>query len=537
MYKTLTRILCIGLILTLCIPMVACDQVFNGGLLGELLNQTVDELETHSESEITQDYIESQTSVIEPDIMTEVPIETEGPIEPQPDQTVEYTTEPPTTQPPIVEPEPVKVIAAKSFDSLIKYPSEEPIVASGYDFLAWEKDAVAVVDHLTDSLLVWGWVAYYTQTEGTVGYSINHNDIVYDASFTFRAEEGVQDYVKANIPGANSACRMKFHIPTADLDVGEHNIRLIAKDSNGNEELLCEFLLIKTLPYQTGVHTAYSFDYLGLNDAPYVTEGLVMLELAAQNNTVTVPPNQEKGSITMRGWAAFESVPAVEYGYYIGDEIVIITQPSFVQARPDLAAAGFTNATGFKITAPLSNIPAGTHPVGIIAKLEDGTYAQLASFYIKILPEVEDQTILLGTVGNNTRPHNYGAKKFGQRLPLGQTFLQQITIERVATYASIENTWSLKIWQWNTDYNFTVSNTPLIVINGQNHLDNSDFTVDIPLELLISGDIYYELEYVSGDQCFTGWVATDVLTGVETYVDGVLSSDSYAASIVVGVAQ
>ena len=538
MYKTLTRLLCIGLILVLSIPLVACDQLLGGGLIGELINSTTPDPEPLPESDVLQDHTDKDT--FSPDFESE--IATHAPDETLTGMTTEYTTEPPTTEPsttepPIVDELPIQVIAAKSLDYLKKLPPQDTIFEGSYDALEWEKNPIATVDHLTDSLEIFGWVAFYTATEGTVGYSINGRDVIYNESFTYAAETGVQDHVTANVPGAQSACRMKFQIPTAELDAGDYTVQLVAKDPDGNEELLCKFTLIKTMPYQVNVHTAYSFDTLFLNDKMYFTEdGGASYKIDAQNKTVTILPDQEKGSIKMRGWAAFADAPAVEYGYYIGDEIVIVTDPSFLMERPDLAAAGIQNGTGFTITVPLSDVPAGIHPVGLIAKMADGTYAQLYSFYVKIVPETEPQTVVLGVRDINAVPFCGNQDKFGQKIPLNEAFLQQITINNLGTYSDgCNNTWSLKIWQWNIDYNSTVAGTPLFEITGKNHPDCANFVVDVPIELLICGDIYYELEYLSGSGSFTGWTATDVVYGVEAYVNGALREDNYTSSIVVGL--
>ena len=537
MYKTLTRLLCIGLILALSIPMVACDQLFSGGLVGELINSTTPDPEPLPESDVLQDHTEKDTFA--PDFESE--IATHAPDETLTDMTIEYTTEPPTTEPsttepPIVDELPIQVIAAKSLDYLRKLPSQDPIFDGGYDSLEWEKNPIATVDHLTDSLEISGWVAFYTATEGTVGYSINGRNVIYNESFTYTAESGVQDHVTANVPGAQSACRMKFQIPTEELDAGNHTVQLVAKDADGNEELLCKFTLIKTMPYQENVHKYYAFDALYLNDEMYVTGGLVVSELSAQNNCVTVLPDQEKGSIKMRGWAAFADAPAVEYGYYIGDEIVIVTDPSFLMERPDLAYAGILNGTGFTITVPLSDVPAGIHPVGIIAKTADGTYAQLYSFYVKIVPETEPQTVVLGVrdgAGGVFQSSGDGAA-FGQKIPLGQAFLEQITITSLATYCNNNNSWELRIWQWNSNYSTTVSGTVLYKTSGTNHTDCADLIVDVPIDLLISGDIYYEFTYRSGSG-FGAWTAKDVADGIESYVDGIFLEGSFASSIVVGL--
>ena len=151
-----------------------------------------------------------------------------------------------------------------------------------------------------------------------------------------------------------------------------------------------------------------------------------------------------------------------------------------------------------------------------------------------VVPEHTDETINLAT--GHGAP--YGAeKKFGQRFNIGENFLKQITVADMATYSDGNtNKWSVKIWAWNTDYATTTAAAPLFVLNGENHQDNTSFVVDVPAELGIMGDIYYEVEYLEGSAQFTGWTADNVAEGVETYANGNLKAGSYASSFVVGVA-
>ena len=173
--------------------------------------------------------------------------------------------------------------------------------------------------------------------------------------------------------------------------------------------------------------------------------------------------------------------------------------------------------------------------IGLFTSYEDiFAYDETVANIYRDVPNHADVTVELGI--RNDGPFS-GVKTFGQKLPLGENFLKQITIKEMATYADGNtNTWALKIWAWNTDYATTVAGTPLFVITGENHQDNHDFVVDVPAKLLISGDVYYELEYLTGSAQFTGWTAESILVeGVETYVAGELKEGTYASSIVVGV--
>ena len=54
---------------------------------------------------------------------------------------------------------------------------------------------------------------------------------------------------------------------------------------------------------------------------------------------------------------------------------------------------------------------------------------------------------------------------------------------------------------------------------------------------MISGDIYYEAEYLTGSGGFTGWTSTGAqVEGLQSYVAGALKDVNFASSIVVGIA-
>ena len=141
--------------------------------------------------------------------------------------------------------------------------------------------------------------------------------------------------------------------------------------------------------------------------------------------------------------------------------------------------------------------------------------------------------VLAGTA--STTPHNtVGSKKLGQRYNIGETYLKRITVTKLATFCENNNSWTLKIWRWNTDYAVTVSGTPLFATYGMNHIDSTDFIVDIPDTYRIYGDIYYEIEYTGGTMTFTGWVDNGTcVSGLETYLSGIEWENHYGASLVV----
>ncbi len=142
----------------------------------------------------------------------------------------------------------------------------------------------------------------------------------------------------------------------------------------------------------------------------------------------------------------------------------------------------------------------------------------------------EERSISLG-LGDQGGPFS-GAPKynFGQRYDIGEDVLSNVSIINMATYSDGNaNKWNFKVWQWDTDYATTVAGTPLFNQDGENHKDNMTFSIDIPTELDIRGDIYYEITYVEGpdtSKTFTGWTASGgPAEGVETYVAGEQRTD------------
>jgi hypothetical protein len=279
----------------------------------------------------------------------------------------------------------------------------------------------------------------------------------------------------------------------------------------------------------------HSFDTFYVNGQMYFPQdGGAGDKLTAQNNTLTFGAEDAHDSLALRGWIGFDQ--AIDsFGYFIDNYNMVYGE--FKTATEDgVLAAGGANASRFQIDVPLTDLEAGAHMIGFVVKLVDGTVVRLReNLTVIIVPYTVDETVSLAT-GHGApfsgAPNNY----FGQRFNVGENILKQITIADMATYADGNtNTWSFKIWQWNTDYATTTAAEPLFVANGENHNDNAPFIMNVPVEALITGDIYYEITYLTGSGCFTGWTADNVTEGVETYVGGAIANGSYSSSIVVGV--
>jgi hypothetical protein len=144
-----------------------------------------------------------------------------------------------------------------------------------------------------------------------------------------------------------------------------------------------------------------------------------------------------------------------------------------------------------------------------------------------------DMAVALGVRGNGGAYNSSAVRKIGQRYNVGDSVLKNVTVNSLATYSDGNvNTWSFKVWQWKGSYSATVAAAPLYSTTGKNHADCANFSVNIPTGLGIMGDIYYEIQYLSGKGGFTGWTAAQsVAGGVQTYIDGALKSGTYASTL------
>ena len=165
----------------------------------------------------------------------------------------------------------------------------------------------------------------------------------------------------------------------------------------------------------------------------------------------------------------------------------------------------------------------------LVGIYEDTTYTAVYERIMVSLPKKAGTYVLAelsgGLFGVNVA--------FGQRYDIGDRCLQAVTVRKVATLGDGGiNSWSFKVWQWNTDYATTVAAEPLFVKLGENHPDNGDFTVWIE-GVEIKGEFYYEIEYLSGSGAFATWAGTDQVSGLTSYENGVLKDVNYASSVTV----
>ena len=259
MKKHLLRVLSLLFILTLCLPLVACDMEF-GGLIGELMESA-----NSPEGEQLLDDIltNSPVEVIIPDEQTSIDVDWDNWIEeaesatapddiPEPDHIVdlpETTGEPTydmTTAPP--EPEIVPVILFVSFDELFTETqgARQDVFFPG-NALSW--NSLAYVDNYkAQTMTARGWVALSSQELGDIGYQIDDQEPVYNADFWRETEQIVIDV--AHDLGGKSASRFAVDIPIRELS-DEHTIKILVRNADGVVEELQVFTLHKAKDYLT----------------------------------------------------------------------------------------------------------------------------------------------------------------------------------------------------------------------------------------------------------------------------------------------
>ena len=256
------------------------------------------------------------------------------------------------------------------------------------------------------------------------------------------------------------------------------------------------------------------------------------------------------------GWVAMKNADSYTFGYIINDGQPIyhdLWAVAVPEGDPVWGAvpAGTTAASRFMGTLAEAALNVGENNIKFVVKMNDTEVVVLREYTVTlnektVEPEPEDpigppppHEDKVVTLANRNEDGPYitdGSMKFGQKYSVGENILKGISITNMATYSDGSvNTWSFKVWKWNTDYATTTAAEPLFVQTGENHQDNQTFTAIIPADLYITGEFYYEIEYLSGSARFTSWCGDAVVEGLESYTNGVKTDKNYASSLIVGV--
>lgn len=115
-------------------------------------------------------------------------------------------------------------------------------------------------------------------------------------------------------------------------------------------------------------------------------------------------------------------------------------------------------------------------------------------------------------IGGHGRGASFGAKV---TIPEGKR-LTQVNFHALATYNSSNNHIVFKVYQWDTDYNTTVSGPVLAQFTKRGQVDNAPLDVKFPTNRNMTGELLWTATYVTGDKEMTPWGTDD-----ETPAEGV----------------
>ena len=269
MRKIFLHAFCLVFVLTLCLPLAACDMEF-GGLVGELMAGN----NVEGEETLGQIYDDVIIEDILPDIEIETAIDTnwdevftgdiytEMPTEDITyDDVIEFPTgEIQTTEPPIVDciiPDPVLHFAFDECDAWIGDTQVQQFFTPG-QHASW--DGIAIIeDHNVEYVRIRGWVAFSAAQIGEIGYCIDYDTYEFNNAFFTDTEQPVID--AALSMGAQSASRIEILIPVRQLS-GEHVLEIVAKDESGYLEIIGTFKLDKAVDPNAPVFNFWPADMM-----------------------------------------------------------------------------------------------------------------------------------------------------------------------------------------------------------------------------------------------------------------------------------
>ena len=135
---------------------------------------------------------------------------------------------------------------------------------------------------------------------------------------------------------------------------------------------------------------AKSYDTFFVNGEMYFAEdGGADHKLGMQDNTVSFGVGEYCYSIALRGWIGCDQ-PIAGFGYYM--DTYGIVYGDFAQETEDaVLVAGGAYASRFMITVPMEDQGVGSHRVGFVALLEDGTLIHLYETLIIVIAEMDPE--------------------------------------------------------------------------------------------------------------------------------------------------
>ena len=395
-----------------------------------------------------------------------------------------------------------------------------------------------------DVILHQGWIALKDTTTGKFGYSIDGGVPVY-GNFIAIANHGD---VLGIVPGSTLAPLFQIYVDLSGLTLGVHSVETLYETAEGNVIVLMSFNINRTPTPAVSDETIVLGQYVegnglhnSMGDVPlgqkfdigdkYLTELTInaLANFDGSAHTWTIGFWQWQGdymsTVTSTPTYTTSGTNSVNGGNFT------VTIPSYVELTGEIYYELY-----YEGAQAFTGWIAGDTVDGLVTYQNCKVSANHFASYIKVassipkLPTTEGEYVLAGHAGKVT-PHNQtGMVPFGQKFNIGEMALKKLIITEMATYANNINTWTIKFWQWNKDYATTIGGTPVYQLSGSNHIDSTDFIVEIPDEFVLTGEIYYEISYTGTP--FSGYVYNgEALPGLVTIFNGSVSGSHYASRI------
>ena len=363
----------------------------------------------------------------------------------------------------------------------------------------------------------------YSIDGGTPVYSASfmqsgHNQGVFDAGFCGGATTAPVFYISANLQG---------------LAPGVHYLEFYYKQANGNIIVLdqTKIALGETVVLgsfagtSTGVQNAVGareygmrFD-LGDNRLELLTINSMATFAQATNTWRFYIYEWNTDYATSRAGAPLYSLSGVNHPDSKDFQVAI---PSDVWITGEVLVVLYQDDEGKAFTGWLAGESAPGYTCYLHGNPEFGNFAA----NVVVSPASVDKSDLAEFTGTGAGVQNgVGSTTFGMKFSTKGLALRQLTIPQVATFEEITtgciNQWTVRIWNWRTDYGTTTAQTPVYTVSGENHNNMSDFVLNIPADVIITGDILVEVAHIGGTtNAFTAWIGSNPVEGYQCYLSG-----------------
>ena len=168
-----------------------------------------------------------------------------------------------------------------------------------------------------------------------------------------------------------SGCRK--NPPTTDGETTQDAITLPSDTSGSPSDTGSNTPSAPPPPAQELVSSAMT--ELLFNEKAYVPDGEADKSLTDTQYTMTMVEGTQAVSLTLVGWVGY-NLSVDSFGYRINEESPVYGNFSF-SANEEAVAVGGAYTLGYRITAPLFDLPTGTHTVTFVARLADGSVVEV----------------------------------------------------------------------------------------------------------------------------------------------------------------